>query len=492
MSKTRLGLLGILVVVVAVAVVVLSGVVPVSRHAPRTEVPITDPIPEKPIVSGLALALQEFVTMPRSDPPPVGDPRLQRWARINFLGEVPDGSGRLFVPDLNGKMYLIEQGIPQEYLNVGAQFAPDFWAERGLGSGFGFVTFHPDFAKNGRFYTVHTEAGRALATKTPHLPAQDRILVHGVLTEWSATDPAARTFSGTRREVLRLAFGSYIHGIQEIGFNSTARPGDDDYGLLYLAVGDGGSGLHTDDPQKLGLPQGKILRIDPLSTNGAGGQYGIPPTNPFVARPGVLAEIYAYGLRDPYRFSWEPSGRHRMLVGNMGEHAIESIYEVQAGDNLGWSSREGPFVFKREDPCRVYPLPEDDEQHGYIYPVAAYDHDPPPGWPCTQDSGHAVIGGFVYSGAAAPELRGKYVFGDGVDGRIFHADTAEMRLGNKHLAKIYEFLLLDGTGKQVTMQDLAGDRRVDLRFGSGADGELYILSKANGKVWKVTGVRHIR
>ncbi|MGH4004992.1 MAG: PQQ-dependent sugar dehydrogenase, partial [Pseudonocardiaceae bacterium] len=187
-----------------------------------------------------------------------------------------------------------------------------------------------------------------------------------------------------------------------------------------------------------------------------------------------------------------PQEGDRMLLGNMGQHAIESIYEVQAGDNFGWGKREGPFVFKREDLCHVYPLPEDDEQHGYTYPVAAYDHDPPPGWPCDRDSGHAVVGGFVYRGDGMPELRGKYVFGDAVDGRIFYADAGEMRRGTGILAKVYEFLLLDGTGRQVTMQDLAGDSRVDLRFGSGGDGELYMLSKANGKIWKVTGAARVR
>ncbi|MGH3801603.1 MAG: hypothetical protein ACRDTD_16020 [Pseudonocardiaceae bacterium] len=95
-----------------------------------------------------------------------------------------------------------------------------------------------------------------------------------------------------------------------------------------------------------------------------------------------------------------------------------------------------------------------------------------------------MIGGFVYRGDGMPELRGKYVFGDGVDGRIFYADAGEMRRDIKHLAKVYELLLLDDTGRQVTMQDLAGDPRVDLRFGSGGAGELYILSKANGKIWR--------
>ncbi|MGH3709489.1 MAG: PQQ-dependent sugar dehydrogenase [Pseudonocardiaceae bacterium] len=489
MSRGRLGLLIVLVVVVAMTVAVVSGTLPVRQGVAYDNGPITDPISERPTVSGLALTLQEFVTMPASNPPLTDDPRVRRWARINFLGEVPDRSGRLFVPDLNGKLYLIERGMPHEYLNVGAMFSPDFWTTDGLGSGFGFAAFHPEFAKNGRFYTVHTEAGGALEAKTPHLPAQDRTAVHGVLTEWTAADPSASTFSGTHREVLRIAFGSYIHGIQQIGFNPTATPGHNDYGLLYIAAGDGGGGVNSDDPQKLGIPQGKILRIDPLGTNGAGGGYGIPPTNPFVGRPDTLAEIYAYGLRDPYRFSWDPAEHNRMLLGNMGEHTIESIYQVQAGDNFGWSKREGPFVFKPEDRCHVYPVPEHDEQHGYTYPVIAYGHHPPPGWPCGRDSGHAVIGGFVYRSDKVPELRGKYVFGDGVDGRIFYADADEIHRGTKHLAKIYEFVLLDDTGKQVTMKDLAGDSRVDLRFGSSGDGEFYILSKANGKIWKVTGAR---
>jgi glucose/arabinose dehydrogenase len=483
-------------ILLAVVVAVAAACGPLARGAPpRTpsaDGPIADPIPEKPVVSGLALTLQEFVTIPRSEGPPTDDPRLHRWARINFLGEVPGRSGRLFVPDLNGKLYLIENGMRREYLNLTTQLSADFFFTEGLGSGFGFVAFHPDFARNGKFYTVHTEAGHALATKTPDLPAQDRTLVQGVLTEWTAVNPSAATFSGTHREVLRLAFGSYIHGIQQIGFNPTAKPGDADFGLLYIAAGDGGNGVQSDDPQNLWIPQGKILRIDPLGTNGRLGRYGIPPSNPFVPKAGALAEIFAYGLRDPYRFSWDPGSPHRMLLGAMGEHAIESIYEVRPGDNFGWSRREGPFVFNQQDRCHVYPLPADDEQYGYTYPVAAYDHDPPPGWPCNRDSGHAVIGGFVYRGVGIPELRGKYVFGDGVNGRIFYTNAGEMRRGTRHLATIYEFVLLDGTGKRVTMQELAGDPRVDLRFGSDGIGELYVLSKANGKIWKVTGARRVR
>lgn len=497
MSKRKLGLLVVLMVVVALLVAVASGVLPVGRKVGHAGGPIPNPVLEPPLVSGLALRLQELVTMPPSAPTPTDDPRLKRWARINFLGEIPDHSGRLFVPDLNGKMYLIERetsgrAMPHEYLDVGATFSPDFWNQDGLGSGFGFVAFAPEFAKNGKFYTVHTEAGDALRTKTPDLPAQDRILVHGVVTEWTAADPSANTFRGTHREVLRIAFGSYLHGIQQIGFNPTAVPRDDDYGLLYIAAGDGGNGVNSDDSQTLGIPQGKILRIDPLGTNGAGSGYGIPPRNPFVGKPGALAEIYAYGLRDPYRFSWDSAERNRMLLASMGEHSIESIYQVQAGDNFGWSRREGPFVFNHEDRCHVYPLPDHDEQYHFTYPVAAYAHQPPPGWPCGRDIGHAIIGGVVYRGQTIPDLRGKYVFGDGVDGRLLYADADQMHPGARRLAKIYELLLLDDTGKQVTMQTVAGDPRVDLRFGSDSNGVLYILSKANGKIWTVTSAGSIR
>ena len=154
-----------------------------------------------------------------------------------------------------------------------------------------------------------------------------------------------------------------------------------------------------------------------------------------------------------------------MLVGHIGEHAIEAIYEVRAGDNLGWSVREGKFLFRPEDRCHLYPLPDNDADYDYTYPVAAYDHDPPPSLPCNQDSGHAVSGGFVYRGRQVPQLKGKYVFGDIVDGRVFYTNEREMRRDQKP-APIYEFHSSTVRGKQLTMQELAGDKRVDLHFGS--------------------------
>lgn len=452
--------------------------------------PVIDPAPADPIASGVALVLEEYVTLPQSETtPPASDARLQRWARINYLGEVPDGSGRRYVPDLNGTLYLVESGQPRVYLDVAAAFAPAFFSGAGLGQGFGFVAFDPEFGRSGRFYTVHTES------VLPTTPAPDfeqpSTAYHGIITEWAAADPAASSFAGTRREVLRIGFATRIHGIQQIDFNPTAAPTDEDYGLLYIAVGDGGTGVRTDEPQSLAVPHGKLLSIDPRGTNSPSGKYGVPATNPFVGEPHALGEIHALGFRDPHRFSWDLGGTHRMLLGHIGERGIEAVVDVMPGDNLGWSEREGTFVFDKtaQDPCeRLLPLPPDDDRFGYTYPVAAFDHDPPADWDCQSDLGHAIVGGFVYRGRRIPQLVGKYVFGDLVDGRIFYANEHELRRGGP-LAPIYELMVHAEDGEPTTMQALVGDQRVDLRFGRDAAGELYVLAKANGKVWQIVAMR---
>jgi glucose/arabinose dehydrogenase len=478
MRKLRRWLVGVATVGIA------AGLVPASAQAQADE-PIQDPLPD-PVQSDLGIVVEEFAQFPKTEPvPPPTDPRLMRHARINYLGEVPDGSGRLYVPDLNGRMYFLEPGEePHVYLDIGAIFAPDFFSGRGLGTGSGFIAFHPDFKRNGKFYTVHSENGAGLAKPTTW-PSHPNPILHSIVTEWTADDPAADTFSGTRREMLRIGEGGQIHAIQQIDFNPTARRGSRDYGMLYVASGDGGRGASTTQPQEPTNPYGKILRIDPLGTNGTGGQFGIPPDNPFAGDDGVLDEIYAIGMRDPHRFSWDPATR-RMYLGHIGEHRIESVYDVRPGDNFGWSEREGPFLFRRGDPqCAVYPLPEDDERFGYTYPVASFDHNPPPGHPLCSDSGHAISGGFVYRGDDVPALRGKYVFTDLVDGRVFYTEASEMRRG-RPMATIHQ-LMVYSAGERTSFQELVGDDRVDLRFGRDGDGELYLLAKANGKVWKVTG-----
>src|ERR1043166_653732 len=336
---------------------------PLAATADDLENP--DPIPEEPRPSDLALVVEEFAQFPESAAfPPTTDPRLVRHARITFLTELQDGSGRMFTPDLNGTLYMIKRhGTPAPHLDVRSMF-PNFFSGRGLGSGFGFVAFHPDFARNGKFYTTHSEAFAALTDSTPDF-TQANAVIQSVVTEWTATNPRANQFEGTHREMLRIGFGSFIHAIQEIGFNPNARRHDPDFGLLYLAVGEGGNGVNSTDPQNLAIPHGKILRIDPLGRNSANGKYGVPPSNPFVGRAGALGEIFAYGMRDPHRFSWDV-GTRRVWLPHIGEKHVESVVDVLPGDNFGWSEREGPFVFKRGgDPCLLFPLPGDDAQLGF-------------------------------------------------------------------------------------------------------------------------------
>lgn len=450
-------------------------------------------------MADFGLVVEEVAQFPKSEPTPAPtDPRLMRHARINYLGELPDDSGRLYVPDLNGTLYLMRgggkhgnPGAPTPYLDLKAAVGADFFSGAGMGSGFGFVTWHPDFKRNGKFYTVHTEAFGALTNKTPDLTPQPNTAYHGVITEWTADNPRANTFSGTHREVLRLGYATRIHGIQQIEFNPNADRRDDDYGLLYVASGDGGIGVSTDEPQNLGTPQGKLLRIDPTGTSSDNGKYGIPSNNPFVGTPGAIGEIYAYGFRDPHRFSWDTGGSERLLLGHIGEKDVEAIYDIKAGDNSGWSEREGSFLFDKADRCNLYPLPEGDEENGYNYPVAQYDHNPPPGYPCGADVGHAVSGGFVYRGKDVPKLKDKYLFADLVDGRVMYTEDDEMVRGGP-AAQIHELTLFDEQGNEVTTPILSGDRRVDLRLGRDGGDELYLLAKANGKVWKIVGTKKVK
>lgn len=443
------------------------------------------PIPPDPSPSTLGLVLEEYAQLPASTPNgPWTDVRIgTRHNRINHIGELPDGSGRLYVPDLNGNLYFLEDRQPSVYLDVKAQF-PEFLAWRGLGSGFGFVAFHPEFAENGKFYTTHTENPTAPGAQTyPGQPLRTSG-VQSVVTEWTADDPAADTFAGSRRELFRYRFAGQIHAIQQIDFNPTAEPGDDDYGLLYLAVGDGGYGVETDIPQQLGDPSGKILRIDPAGTDAPNGAYGIPDTNPWVGEPGALGEIWAIGMRDPHRFSWDAEDKHDMFLGHIGQRAIEAVYEVDAGDDFGWPDVESRLDYQNDTQCRLDPMTAEQAAKGYDFPVASYAHETPANWSCNSDSGHAISGGHVHRGNL-PGLKGKYVFGDLVKGQVYYATASQLRDDSDREATVHELQLYDTAGTRMRMSDFVGDGRVDLRFGTDSDRSLYLLAKANGKIWKV-------
>ena len=163
-----------------------------------------------------------------------------------------------------------------------------------------------------------------------------------------------------------------------------------------------------------------------------------------------------------------------MLVSNIGHHNIESLYLILPAHDYGWPVREGSFVMDVPNAGMrdVFSLPSDDEAYHISYPVAQYDHD----------EGNAICGGFEYLGKEVPQLAGKYVFGDIVNGRLFFVEMKDIKPGSR--APIHEFQVsLDGETKSFLQ--VAGNTRVHLRSGRDAEGELYLFNKQDGKVYRI-------
>jgi len=432
---------------------------------------VTDPFPAPITKDGLVLDLEKVVQLPASS-------TVAPLARVALMRPVGDGSGRLFVNDLNGPGYMLVDGAPVLFFDFRAIF-PNFKNTPGWGTGFACWAFHPDFATNRRLYTVHTEnPGSALADLAGPVAAAPRA-IQGVLTEWIVDDPAANAFAGTRRELLRIDFPHTIHDMQEIAFNPLARPGDADHGKLYLCLGDGGTTGRgfPDNVQRLDSPLGCILRIDPLGTNGRNGRYGIPADNPWAGEgdPATLDEIWAYGFRNPHRISWD-AVTGAMFIGEIGEHNVEEINLGVAGANYGWNVREGTFLYDPSTPAvtTVQTLPPGDAALGYTYPVAMYDHD----------EGDSVAGGFVYRGGDLPALQGRYLFGDILRGRVFWIEATGLTPGTP--APIHEATLrLDGA--EIDFLTLIGDVRVDLRLHRDDHDNLYLSEKRTGSIYRIVG-----
>ncbi|MBL7735369.1 MAG: PQQ-dependent sugar dehydrogenase [Chitinophagaceae bacterium] len=426
---------------------------------------LKDPIPEAISLSGVEAGLELVTQIPASsEEKPI--------TRITKM-EAQPGTGQLFIVELRGVLYRIQDNQPAVYMDMRA-LRPAFIDKPGMATGFGSFAFHPEFEKNGLLYTTHTELPEAII---PEFKYDDSIkrTVQWVLTEWKVDNPRSAVFAGKGRELFRVNMVTGIHGMQDITFNPYAKRGDKDYGLLYIGVGDGGC-VDERLPQlthRLDRILGAILRIDPRGNNSANGKYGIPADNPFVndGDPNTLGEIYAYGFRNPHRITWTRSGL--MLSSNIGSHNIESLNIILPGHDYGWPLREGDFVLKPlETITKVYALPEDDAIYNITYPAARYDHG----------EGNAISGGFEYLGSASPQLAGKYVFGDIANGRLFYVNINDLKLGSR--APIREWQVTFN-GKKTTLLELCKKNKVDLRFGRDAHGEIYLWSKQDGKVYKV-------
>jgi mono/diheme cytochrome c family protein len=415
-------------------------------------------IPEKIQDSGIRLELELFAQLPPSDSkPPL--------AKMTKMEPIP-GTSRLIINDQRVGLYELVNQKPQLYLPL-LKLRPLLVSQPGWATGLGSFAFHPEFEKNGLFYTSHTEKGKVTTADVAYTDSL-AVFMQWVLTEWKASDPQARVFKGTSRELLRVNNASQAHGMQELTFNPTAKKGrDEDYGLLYIGYGDGGTAEagfpEISNHQGRGMYSG-IWRIDPLGTSGKNGKYGIPASNPFAKSKDKAGELYAYGFRNPNRIFWDESGR--LFATDIGQHSIEEINRIEAGQFFGWPIREGRFVINPYGSFRsLYPLPAGDQDLGIRYPFLQLEHD----------ELVAIIGGYVVSSGA---LKGKFVFGDVPSGRLFFVDLNVDNSQAQTWGIRYQ-------GKEMTLKELVGQDRVDLKFGLDAKKQLYLMSKTNGAVYRV-------
>ena len=452
------------------------------------------PAPIEP--SSIVVAVEPFIQAPRTNDD--GKPSIQwdentelatnnAYARLQTMRALPDGSGRLAFNDIRGILYVADAdgADVSVYLDLREHvehFADDrFPNEMGL---LGFA-FHPDFGNEGRpgygklylGYGVTSESGRA------RYLADEAGSHHTAIVEWTTRDPTASVFVGSRREILRIGQFSTNHNIGTFEFNPAAKRGTPDFGALYIAMGDGGGAFDPkDNGQDLSNPLAAILRINPLARGSR--SYTIPADNPFVDVDGAAPEIWAYGLRHVQHFSFASDGR--LFLNDIGQNQVEEVNLGIPGANYGWNVREGTFVTGKGTPDgqlqALYRLT--DRNDGFIYPIAQYDHD---------DVMNAIGSGYLYEGSAIPELQGLYVFADLVRGRIFVSDFTKVDANG--LATIEELgVVIDG--EQRDLKDVLAYEntygpipRVDLRLGTDADGELYILTKGDGQIRKIVPVR---
>jgi glucose/arabinose dehydrogenase len=442
------------------------------------------------LLAGLAhgqttIGLEDVVQLPAS----AGSSPL---ARINVLREAPDGSGRLFVNDLEGELYVIDGGAAQTYLDL-ASSVSNFKSSPGLGSGFVSFALHPEFATNGLIYTVHTET---VGSTPPNIepPIVVTIVQHAILTEWKATNPASNGFAGASRELMRIASPHRFHNLGEIAFDPTAGPSDPDYGLLYIGAGDFGSVWigAPEQLQRLDTVFGCVLRIDPLGgpfvRGGTTYHYGVPTSNPFAADgdPDTWGEIYAYGVRNMHRLSWDPA-TGTLFGSDIGESNFEELNVVVPGANFGWPYREGNMALDPlVNPAAVFALPPDDADFGYSYPVLLYAHDP---------GSNAIAGGFPVRNPWFPELHASFVFGDVATGELWQASIASLLAaddGDPGTVAPFTAIDLSHASGEDTLLGILADAlgveslsRADLRFGMDDQNTVYLTTKTDGFVRRV-------
>jgi glucose/arabinose dehydrogenase len=328
-----------------------------------------------------------------------------------------DGSGRVFVVEQIGRIRIVRNGraVADPFLDISGLVTAG--GEQGLLG----LAFHPDYANNGRFFVNYTDSNG-----------------DDVVAEYGTSSDPDRADDSSGRVLIEIDDPFSNHNGGHLAF------GDDGY--LYVATGDGGGGGDPlESGQSLNTLLGKLLRIDVDSTSGDF-PYGIPPDNPFVDRADARPEIWAYGLRNPWRFSFDAGD---IWIGDVGQSALEEINRMpahRAGLNYGWNTMEGDACF---DP------PSDCDRKGLVLPIATYTHD----------RGCSVTGGYVYRGDEFRSLQGVYFFGDYCSGFIWAVDAA-------------------GGATREPRIVLESNHSIS-SFGVDAAGELYLTDISSGEVLQI-------
>ncbi len=377
--------------------------------------------------------------------------------RPMWMSEAPDGSGRFFIVGQAGKILIVKKGSDggdaQEFLNIENRH-PFFENEDGLMS----IAFHPGFKTNGLFYIYYNQKNPANQNLKPQ-----NYPFRSVISEFrvSTNDPDAADMS-SERIILEVQQPFWNHKGGELCF------GPDGY--LYLGLGDGGLG---GDPfgsgQNTSTLLAKMLRIDVNSRMIVGNgdrshelNYGIPRDNPFVNElqrndSVIRKEIFAYGLRNPWRYSFDRETGD-LWVGDVGQDLWEEVDLVTKGGNYGWNVREGAHHFK--------PGPEGAQ---YIDPVMEYPHRDnmrAQGMFPDHGAGQCVIGGYVYRGKKYPSLDGVYIYSDYSPGII------------------YGFRYDHDAHKVTAHGTLLQQPKSITSFAEDADGEIYVLTQ-DGQIYSI-------
>ncbi len=349
-------------------------------------------------------------------------PNLPNFANAVEIVKANDGTNRLFVVQQRGLIFVFEDSPTVSTRKVFVDLS-NVVSQTGSETGLLGLAFHPNYAQNRKFF-VHYTTGSPLRTEVASL-------------QTSAQNPDSAIASS--RQVIFTEMQPFSnHNGGKIAF------GPDGY--LYISLGDGGSaGDPGNRAQNRNTTLGKLLRIDvdvvqsPLN-------YGIPPTNPFVGQPNVREEIFAWGLRNMWKFSFDEQGR--IWGADVGQNAWEEINIIVSGGNYGWRKFEGNAVYNTSDPTppnAIFPI--------WVYPHSAGDA--------------SITGGYVYRGSRIPALYGKYIYGDYVSRRIW--------------ALTYDFV------NPATNQFLFQGSQLISSFGEDFNNEILVVgyNSTAGRLWRL-------